>query len=168
MSEHHGRLANHHIIQMLLMENARAAGSFEIFGLTCFLRGGSVIHHLTASILTSSYNNVVLHSPESKRSSIPPTPPNSPNATATPRVKVSTRRGSALEKPFSRTCRSIAITSLCGLLRDTTSSTRDMSELQVKHRTDESSPFGHQGVLFESAIEHNGTEERRSTWLPFW
>ncbi|KAF1922622.1 acyl-CoA oxidase [Didymella exigua CBS 183.55] len=27
------------------------------------------------------------------------------------------------------------------------------------------SPFGHQGVLFEPAIEHNGTEEQKTKWL---
>jgi acyl-CoA oxidase len=32
-------------------------------------------------------------------------------------------------------------------------------------RTNAFSPFGHKAVLFEPAIEHNGTEEQKAQWL---
>jgi alkylation response protein AidB-like acyl-CoA dehydrogenase len=35
-----------------------------------------------------------------------------------------------------------------------------------KFISDSYSPFGHKAVLFEPAVEHNGTEEQKAKWLP--
>jgi acyl-CoA oxidase len=39
-------------------------------------------------------------------------------------------------------------------------------ELSRADNLTSSSPFGHKAVLFEPAMEHNGTEEQKAQWLP--
>lgn len=90
------------------------------------------------------------------------------DATATPPVKVSSSKGYAWARLSSRICKSMTMTSSYGSLLDINSLMPDRTSVEWKQMgaLTKDSPFGHQGVLFEPAIEHNGTEEQRAYWLP--
>ncbi|KAF1351516.1 acyl-CoA oxidase [Lizonia empirigonia] len=123
---------------MLLMEKARASGRFDTFELTCLLWGGRAAFARVEKFIDTHDTNVL------------------------PRCYSDTSREGIYEQG----------------LRMGKAIFGDMQEYDhdifvwvtprynlMNAREDICSPFGHQGVLFELAIERNGTEEQRARWL---
>ncbi|KAF2123520.1 acyl-CoA oxidase [Dothidotthia symphoricarpi CBS 119687] len=123
------------------MQTARASASFDTFELTCLLWGGEDNVRQRSAAFKRVEKLLGTH-----------------DTTKLPRCYADTDRESLYEQGLHM-----------GkvILEDMMRYNHDVFvSITPRYNLINASPFGHQGILFEPAIEHNGTEEQKAQWLP--